>query len=182
MEAPAARQQKERVVLAQVLSIAVLVVAAVATLGAVFFLGMRAKWPLVQRPVVWFSRRVVNPRQLRSAGAPGAYASVIRTVGRRSGRAYQTPVGVVAAGDDFVIALPYGTRPNWLQNVLAAGSATIVHDGQTHAVDRPELVPMNEVEACFAPADQRSHRLFHVDQCVRLRRAADAAAGLAATA
>ena len=169
--------------LGQVLFIAALAIAAVAALGAVFFLGMRAKWPLVQRPVVWFSKRVVNPRQLRSAGTPGAYASVIRTIGRHSGRAYQTPVGVVTAGDDFVIALPYGTRPNWLQNVLAAGSATIVHDGQIHAADRPEIVPMADVEACFAAADQRSHRLFRVDQCLRLRRsAAGAGAELAATA
>lgn len=157
--------------LVYLLAIAAIVVAGAVTLGVVYLLGMRAKSPLVQRPIVWFSKRFVNPRQMRTAGTPGSYASVVRNVGRSSGRTYETPVAIVAAADDFVIALPYGTRPNWLRNVLAAGSATIVHEGQTHAVDRPEVVPMAEVEACFPAADQRSHRMFRVDQCLRLRRA-----------
>ena len=161
--------------LTQVLTVAAVLalvaVAAVAILGLAFFLGMRMKSPIVQGPVIWLSKRFVNPRQLQSAGAPGASASVIRNVGRTSGRTYETPVGIVAAGDDFVIALPYGTRPNWLRNVLTAGSATIVHEGVTLAVDQPRIVAMATVESSFSVADQRSHRLFGVDQCLLLRRA-----------
>ena len=158
--------------LGQLAIIVIVAVAGVASLGVVYFLGMRAKWPVVQGPIIWFSKRFINPRQLRSAGTPGAYASVIRSVGRKSGRIYDTPVAIIAAGYDFVIALPYGMRANWLRNVLAAGSATIVHEGREHAVDRPEVVPMAEVEAFFPVADQRSFRRFRVDQCLRLRRAA----------
>jgi deazaflavin-dependent oxidoreductase (nitroreductase family) len=168
--------------LGQLAVIVLVAVAGVASLGVVYFLGMRAKWPIVQGPIIWLCKHVINPRQLRSAGTPGAYASVIRSVGRKSGRAYQTPVGAVAAGDDFVIALPYGTRPNWLQNAIAAGSATIVHEGREHAVDRPEVVPMAEVEAFFPVAEQGSHRRFGVDQCLRLRRAEAEAGARAAVA
>jgi deazaflavin-dependent oxidoreductase (nitroreductase family) len=147
-----------------------------ATIGSVFLLGMRAKSPFVMGPVVWLSRAVINPRQMRSAGKPGAYAAVIRHRGRVSGRPYETPVGAVATDDGFVIALPYGTRSNWLRNVLARGSANLVHEGHTYAVDRPEIVPMQAAETCFSPADQRSHRVFGVDECLRLRRAESAAA------
>ncbi len=160
--------------LGQVAAVVVALLLVLATGGLLFFIGMRAKSPLVQRPVVWFSKHVVNPRQLRSAGTPGAYASVIGTIGRKSGRAYQTPVSVVTDDDGFLVALPYGTRPQWLRNLQAAGSGTLVHDGSTYAVDRPEIVPMADVEDRFPPSDQRTHRLFNVDQCVRIRVAAPA--------
>jgi hypothetical protein len=71
-----------------------------------------------------------------------------------------------------ILALPYGSRANWLRNVLANVSATLVHDGHTYLVDRPEVVPMRAVEACFSASDRRNHRLFGVDECLRVRKAA----------
>ena len=74
--------------------------------------------------------------------------------------------------DGFVVALPYGLSADWVKNVLASGSATIAHDGSSYDVDRPEVVPLSAVGQQFSPADQRAHRLFGVDQCLRVRRAA----------
>lgn len=142
-----------------------------AVLALAYLVGMRAKSPLVQIPLIRLQRAVINPRQMRSAGTPGAYASVIRHRGRTSGREYETPVGAVVADDGFAIALVYGSRTNWLQNVVASGSATIVHEGQTYAVDRPEIVPMEAVKAHFTAGDQRSFRWYAVDQALRVRRA-----------
>ena len=113
----------------------------VVVIALVFLLGMRTKSPLVLSPLIRLQRAIINPKQMRSAGTPGAYASVIRHRGRTSGRPYETPVGVVAADDGFLIALVYGSRTNWLQNVLASGSATIVHEGHTYEVDQPETHP-----------------------------------------
>jgi hypothetical protein len=141
-----------------------------AAIALVYVLGMRAKSPLVQGPLIRLQRSIINPRQMRSAGTPGAYASVIRHRGRVSGRQYETPVGAVAAGDGFVIGLVYGTRTNWCQNVLASGSATIVHEGQAYAVDHPEIVPMQTVATHFTAGDQRGFRRFAVDQALRVRR------------
>ena len=39
-----------------------------------------------------FNRAFGNPHQMKTAGTPGAYASVIRHVGRKTGRSYETPV------------------------------------------------------------------------------------------
>jgi hypothetical protein len=58
-----------------------------------FMLGMRARSRPLLDAVRRFNRAVANPRQMRSAGTPGAYASVIRHTGRTSGRPYATPVG-----------------------------------------------------------------------------------------
>jgi hypothetical protein len=150
-------------------------------IALVYMLGMRAKSPLVQGPLIRLQRAIINPRQMRSAGTPGAYASVIRHRGRVSGRLYETPVGAVAAGDGFVIGLVYGSRTNWCQNVLASGSATIVHEGQTHQVHQPEIVPMQTVETHFTAGDQRGFRRFAVDQALRVRRVEPGEARVQAT-
>jgi deazaflavin-dependent oxidoreductase (nitroreductase family) len=137
--------------------------------GIVFVAGMRTKSPLVLDAVRRTSR-AMKPLALKSAGTPGAYASVIRHVGRTTGRAYETPVGAVATDDGFVIALPYGPNTDWLKNVLASGSATIVDEGSTYDVDRPEVLPMAEADRYFSPQDRRAHGVFGVDQCLRVRR------------
>lgn len=141
-----------------------------------FVLAMRAGAPWAIDSVRWLSRTVFNPRQMRTAGTPGAYAGVIRHRGRVSGRSYETPVGIVPAGDSFLVALPYGLRTSWARNVLAAGSATIVHEGASYDVIEPEVVPMNTVMEHFSPSDQRGFRLLRVDRCLRLQRAAIEAA------
>jgi hypothetical protein len=140
-----------------------------AALAIAYVVGWRAKSGLVLGPIVWFSKKVINPRQMRSAGTPGAYASIVRHRGRVSGSEYETPVGVVADGDAFLGALPYGSRTQWLRNVLAAGSATLVHEGRTYGVDRPELIPLATVADRFSAADQGLFRWLRVDECLRLR-------------
>jgi hypothetical protein len=128
--------------LGRFVGVAVLAVAAVAT---VFLIGMRTKSPAVVERVRRFNRAVTNPRVLRSAGSPGASASVIRHVGRVSGRQYETPVGPSAVGDGFVIALPYGPDADWVRNVLASRSATLVHEGSTVLVHDPEVIPTADI-------------------------------------
>jgi deazaflavin-dependent oxidoreductase (nitroreductase family) len=162
--------------LGAIVAILVIAILVITVLGVGFVLGMRAKSRLVRRVMIWFTRTIMNPRQMRSAGKPGAYAAVIRNRGRVSGREYQTPVGAVVSGDGFVIALPYGTQSNWVRNVLAAGSATLVHEGHTYTVDQPQLVPMAGVEGCFSETDQRAQSMMGVDLCLRLHRVEEVAA------
>ena len=142
----------------------------VTALGIVFVTGMRAKSPPVVNAVRGLGR-ATRPLAIKSAGGSGASASVVQHVGRTSGRSYDTPVVAVPTDDGFVVALPYGSNTDWLKNVLANGAATIVHDGNTYGVDRPEVVPLSTVGHQFSPGDRRAHRLFGVDQCLRVRRA-----------
>jgi hypothetical protein len=43
---------------------------------------------------------------------------VVHHRGRRSGRAYRTPVNLFPTQRGFVIALTYGPRTDWMRNVL----------------------------------------------------------------
>ena len=45
---------------------------------------------------------------------------VIRHRGRKSGRAFATPVALAATRDGFVVPLPWGDRTDWCRNVFAA--------------------------------------------------------------
>lgn len=139
------------------------------TIGVVFFVGMRTGSPLVRNVVRRFNRAFGNPHQMKTAGTPGAYASVVRHVGRTTGRSYETPIVPFATQDGFVIALPYGSGVDWLKNVMASGSATIVYEGDTYRIDQPEVIP-TAIGAPSMPAiEQRDLRRFAVDECLRVR-------------
>lgn len=143
--------------------------AGLAVAAVIVLAGMRAKSPQVLSLVRRMNRAVFNPMQMRSAGTPGAYASIVRHTGRTSGRAYATPVGAVAVDGGFVIPLPYGTQSDWLRNVLAAGEARIVHEGRDHAVEQPRVVPLTEALDHFPDGDRAAFRVFNVNQCLLLR-------------
>ena len=147
-----------------------LVLAAVAALGSLFVVGMRTKWPPVVDVVRRMNRVALNPEQLKTAGNPGAYAGVLHHTGRVSGTAYRTPLGIVPIDGGFVIALVYGPRTEWLKNVLASGIATIDYEGTTYEVDRPEVVPTEELADAFSAMERRYQRVLAVDSCLRVRR------------
>lgn len=144
--------------------------AAILAACAIYIVGMRTKWPPVINSVRKFSR-LFKRTMMKTAGTPGAYASIVKHIGRTSGRSYETPVQAIKTADGFVIALPYGSRSDWVRNVLANGRATIVHEGATYDVEQPALIPLASVERAFPPSDQRTHRLFRLEECLQVAHA-----------
>jgi deazaflavin-dependent oxidoreductase (nitroreductase family) len=65
---------------------------------------------------------------------------VVKHIGRKSGRPYETPVIAHAVGDGFIIALPYGDDVDWCRNILAADGCTITRGGVEHRVDAPQIL------------------------------------------
>jgi deazaflavin-dependent oxidoreductase (nitroreductase family) len=141
-----------------------------AVVGIAFMIGMRTKYPPLLTAVRKMNRAVMNPRAMKTAGQPGAYAGVVRHVGRKSGTPYETPIGPFPTDHGFDIALPYGSSPDWLKNVVAAGSAVIVHEGVAYSVDQPELIAAAEAMDNIPPSERRNIRVFAVDNFLRVRR------------
>ena len=150
-----------------------LVLAAFAVAAATFVIGMRHKSPAVTGTVIGFAKRFANPGALKTAGQPGRPTGIVHHVGRTSGTAYATPVDIMVLGDAFVVALPYGTRSQWVRNVLAAGTAELTIDGTTWTADHPELVPTDLVQDAFPRVDRFLFRVLGTDRCLRLRRGAE---------
>jgi deazaflavin-dependent oxidoreductase (nitroreductase family) len=107
---------------------------------------------------------------MRTAGTEATQTSIIEHVGRKSGRTYETPVDAIPARTGFLIALPYGTRADWVRNVLASGSATVVTQGDRVDVDRPTVVATADVAGQIPAKTLRTLRLFGVKQCLHLEK------------
>lgn len=143
--------------------------------AATFIVGMRRKSPAVTGAVIAMTKRFINPGTLRTAGTAGQKTGIVHHVGRSSGATHATPVDIETLGEDLVIALPYGTRAQWLRNVLAAGTAEMTIDGVTWTVDRPELVPTDQVRDAFSAANLRLFKVMGTDRCLRVHRVAQVA-------
>jgi len=84
--------------------------------------------------------RWYNGTRLKRAGSEHSATAILTHVGRRSGRAYETPLGAAGYGDGFVLSLAYGPGTDWCRNVMAAGRGTLAWKGQTYELERPEII------------------------------------------
>lgn len=150
-------------------SIAAWMLGGVAAIGAAFVVSMRTNYAPVQDRVRRFNRDVNNPRQLRTAGQPDAYASIVHHVGRTTGTAYRTPVVPVATDGGFLIPLPYGPDADWTRNVLTAGGATMTHDGADVAVTTPRIRSLAQVRTELPSGDRRMASIFGIHDFLEVR-------------
>jgi hypothetical protein len=68
-----------------ILIVLAVLVPALSAIAIVYALGIRSKSATVRNAARRFHHTVGNPLQMRSAGTPGTFASVIRHQGRRTG-------------------------------------------------------------------------------------------------
>ncbi|MEV4143168.1 nitroreductase family deazaflavin-dependent oxidoreductase [Amycolatopsis sp. NPDC049691] len=74
--------------------------------------------------------------------------------GRKSGKEYRTPLNVFRSDDGFVVALTYGPDTDWVKNVLAAESCTLITQRKNYRVHSPELVHDESRKAMPVPIRQ----------------------------
>ena len=85
--------------------------------------------------VAQVNKRVFNPRELRKGVRP-----VLTHVGRSSEKTYRTPLDAHAVEGGYIFIVMYGSDSDWVQNVLAAGSATLKVDSDELELVSPRLV------------------------------------------
>jgi hypothetical protein len=88
---------------------------------------------------------------------------------RKSGKQYSTPVGADRTQDGFIIPLAYGTRVDWLQNVLAAGQATVSAEGETHDVTEPEVIDAATALPMLSPKRRRIFERVGIAQYLKVK-------------
>jgi deazaflavin-dependent oxidoreductase (nitroreductase family) len=94
---------------------------------------------------------------------------VVHHVGRRSGRHYRTPVNVFRTPGGYVFALTYGSRAEWVRNVLAAGGCDLVTRGRRVRLTSPRL--FRDERRAMMPAHVRLVLgLAHVSEFLELTR------------
>ena len=86
-----------------------------------------------------FNRVVTNRITGPFAGHLPGFA-VVHHVGRRSGRAYATPINIFRRGDEYVAALTYGPKRDWVRNVQATAGCELDTGGRHVRVCEPRIV------------------------------------------
>jgi deazaflavin-dependent oxidoreductase (nitroreductase family) len=95
-----------------------------------------------QRRFLWLLDHTLNRVTGRVARSGRGPFSLVRHVGRRSGRTYETPVILARVPEGFVAELTYGDRVNWYRNVVAAGRCVVVRGADEY--------PITSIEPCSA--------------------------------
>jgi len=100
-------------------------------------------------------------------------AAQIRHNGRRSGRAYMTPVTARLADGTIWIALTFGNQSDWARNVRAAGECTVRLGGKDYEADTPQFINRAdagpELRTAFKALERAMFRLLGIKQFLRLR-------------
>ena len=78
--------------------------------------------------------------------------AILRHVGRRSGKSYETVIWVWRLGEGFVIAQTYGPDVDWYRNMLAAGGGTIIWHKKVYVVGKPEPIDLDTALPAFPAA------------------------------
>src|SRR5262245_4177529 len=117
-----------------------------------------------------FTARVVNPVTRLFAGWVPGFA-ILSHVGRRSGRAYRTPINVFRRGDHYLFALTYGSDVDWVKNVVAAGGCSMRSRGRDVRLVEPEVIHDPELGLMPRPLGPLLGRLNRVTEVLRMRAA-----------
>jgi hypothetical protein len=99
-------------------------------------------------------KHTLNPITLRLGKSSFGPFSLVRHVGRKSGKVYETPIIVSPVADGFVDELTYGADVDWHKNVMAAGGCTLVWHGKDYVINKIEPMDTETGRAAF-PIPQR---------------------------
>ena len=130
--------------------------------------GLRSGNSRVIRLVTWYHKHVTNPVMVRFFSGRSVHAALLHHVGRRSGKAYLTPLTAHRSEDTIIVPLPYGTKVDWLRNLQTAGRGVVELDGRRVTVDEPEVVPVDRVISLLPPFVTRLVRLHDTKEALQL--------------
>ena|SRR5438552_669420 len=134
--------------------------------------GLRILSPSTSRSRVGVrsAARLINPLVLWLAGTRFfPLYGVIEHRGRRSGKAYRTPVVVRPTSDGFIVPMPWGESTDWYRNVRTAGECVICWKGRDYALVQPELIDPAAARASFGAFEQAIMTRLGIEHYLRLR-------------
>jgi deazaflavin-dependent oxidoreductase (nitroreductase family) len=87
-----------------------------------------------------FNKYVTNKILIHISGKKFGHFVVLSHVGRKSGKLYTIPIIAGPAKNGFVIALTYGRKVDWLENVLAKGGCSILWKNKDYSLVNPQFI------------------------------------------
>jgi len=115
-----------------------------------------------------FNKRYFNRLVHRFAGVSRTPFALIRHVGRRSGKPYETPIIVMPLENGFVIAVTYGPEVDWYRKVQAAGGTTLLWHHNEYALKQPEPIDVRTGLSAFPTPFRQILGLLGTQHFVRM--------------
>lgn len=91
------------------------------------------------------NRVVTNPLLGTIAGLIPPLA-LVHHIGRKSGRAYRTPVVAFHGSEGFVIPMTYGRDVDWARNIVRAHGCKLEQMGRQYTLHNPRIVGFKAAE------------------------------------
>lgn len=115
---------------------------------------------------IWWgkiNKRVFNPRAVAGGKWP-----VLTHTGRTSGKTYRTPLDAHPVDGGYLFVLVYGSASDWVQNILATGTAQLRKDGEEIALTTPRVVGRDEAFQALPPEIPRPPKLLRITEFLRM--------------
>jgi deazaflavin-dependent oxidoreductase (nitroreductase family) len=132
---------------------------------------MECKLPMKQtllNRIRSFNKYVTNKILIHISGKKFGHFVILSHMGRKSGKLYRIPIIAEPIKNGFVIALTYGKKVDWYENVKAQGCCTISWKNKEYPLVKPEFID-KEVGLMAFPALFRSGlRIMGVQYYLRL--------------
>ena len=124
----------------------------------------------IRRAYFWTIKHSFNHVTLWMAHRRFGPFALVRHVGRKSGKTFETPILHARTREGFVAVLVYGTGVNWYRNLRAAGRGVVVRGAREYQIDRIEPYPTEAGLRAFAlplrlflrATRRREFRLLHI--------------------
>jgi deazaflavin-dependent oxidoreductase (nitroreductase family) len=98
-----------------------------------------------------FVKHVVNPLMRNFAHSSHGPFALLRHVGRKSGKQYETPIMAWPVEGGFVIVLTYGPNVDWLRNLQSAGQGSLRWHKQEYLLQNPAFVDAKTALGALPP-------------------------------
>jgi deazaflavin-dependent oxidoreductase (nitroreductase family) len=100
---------------------------------------MSAKQAIYDRVRV-FNKLITNKILIHIAGKKFGHFSILRHIGRKTGKEYSIPVIAEPSEIGFVIALTYGLKVDWYENLKAKGTCKLRWKEKEYSLHNPKLI------------------------------------------
>ena len=122
----------------------------------------------LKRRFLWLIKNTLNRAAVPIARSGHGPHALVRHVGRRTGRTFETPLLLARTPDGFVAELTYGADVDWYRNITAAGRCVVIQHGIEYPVDRIEPCSTQDGLTAFGPPRSLVLRLLRRHEFRRL--------------
>lgn len=114
------------------------------------------------------NKHVTNKILVHISGRKFGHLAILSHVGRKSGKLYRIPIIAEPIKNGFVIALTYGKKVDWYENVMAKGGCSLNWKNKEYILINPEFIDKEIGVTAFPDIFQSVLRKMGIQYYLRL--------------